>query len=60
MSCPREGARAVLELARGIEVEKRSQLARLADFHARNADDAPVALERLRGSRPRAATPSPS
>ena len=35
-------------LARGTLEEKESQLARLADFHARHADDAPAALERLK------------
>jgi methylmalonyl-CoA mutase len=37
-----------LELARSTEEEKRSQLKRLADFHARNAKEAPKALERLK------------
>ena len=36
-----------LELARSTEGEKRSQLARLADFHARNAQAAPAMLRRL-------------
>jgi methylmalonyl-CoA mutase len=36
-----------LELARSTEEEKRSQLARLADFHARNAAKAPEMLARL-------------
>ena len=35
-------------LARGTVDEKESQLARLADFHARHADEAPAALERLK------------
>ncbi len=35
-------------LARGTVAEKESQLARLADFHARHADEAPPALERLK------------
>ena len=35
-------------LARGTVEEKESQLARLADFHARHADEAPAALERLK------------
>jgi len=35
-------------LARSTEDEKRSQLQRLADFHARNASQAPAALEALR------------
>ena len=34
-------------LARGTEDEKQSQLRRLADFHARHAEDAPEALKRL-------------
>ena len=34
-------------LARGTEAERRSQLARLADFHARHAAEAPAALARL-------------
>jgi methylmalonyl-CoA mutase len=37
-----------VELARSTEEEKESQLGRLADFHARNAREAPAALERLR------------
>jgi methylmalonyl-CoA mutase len=36
-----------LELARGTESEKQSQLSRLADFHARNASLAPEALRSL-------------
>jgi isobutyryl-CoA mutase len=36
-----------VELARATEDEKRSQLDRLADFHARNAGTAPAALRRL-------------
>ena len=36
-----------LELARSTEEEKQSQLARLADFHARHAAEAPAMLERL-------------
>jgi methylmalonyl-CoA mutase len=36
-----------IELARGTEEEKRSQLRRLADFHARHAAEAPAALRRL-------------
>ena len=35
-------------LARGTVDEKESQLARLADFHARHADEAPAALDRLK------------
>ncbi len=36
-----------IELARSSDDEKESQLARLADFHARHADAAPGALKRL-------------
>ncbi|SNR81305.1 fused isobutyryl-CoA mutase/GTPase IcmF [Blastococcus mobilis] len=36
-----------VELARATEAEKQSQLQRLADFHARHADEAPAALARL-------------
>jgi len=36
-----------LELARSTEEEKQSQLQRLADFHARHADQASVQLQRL-------------
>ena len=39
---------AKIELARSTEEEKRSQLARLADFHARNAKEAPAALAKLK------------
>jgi methylmalonyl-CoA mutase len=37
-----------VELARGTDDEKESQLRRLADFHERHSDDAPAALERLK------------
>ncbi|NRF70169.1 cobalamin B12-binding domain-containing protein [Aquincola sp. S2] len=37
-----------IELARSTDDEKRSQLTRLADFHARHAADAPQQLERLK------------
>ena len=37
-----------LELARGTDTEKRSQLDRLDDFHARHRNDAELALARLR------------
>jgi methylmalonyl-CoA mutase len=37
-----------LELARSTDEEKQSQLKRLADFQARNADQAPAALAKLR------------
>ena len=36
-----------IELARSTEEEKQSQLQRLADFHARHADEAPALLARL-------------
>ncbi len=36
-----------IELARSTEEEKQSQLARLADFHARHAGEAPALLARL-------------
>ncbi len=36
-----------IELARSTEAEKQSQLARLADFHARHAGQAPAMLKRL-------------
>jgi len=36
-----------VELARGTEEERRSQLERLADFHARHAGQSPAALDRL-------------
>ncbi len=36
-----------LELARATEAEKQSQLQRLADFHARHADETPAALAEL-------------
>ena len=36
-----------IELARSTEDEKRSQLKRLADFHARHAGQAPAMLQRL-------------
>jgi methylmalonyl-CoA mutase len=37
----------VLELARSTDEEKQSQLARLTDFHARHAAEAPAMLNRL-------------
>jgi len=37
-----------IELARSSEEEKQSQLARLAQFHAAHANDAPAALARLK------------
>ena len=36
-----------IELARSTEAEKESQLARLADFHARHAAESPAMLQRL-------------
>ncbi|HEX4884590.1 MAG TPA: fused isobutyryl-CoA mutase/GTPase IcmF [Casimicrobiaceae bacterium] len=39
---------AKVELARSTTEEKEAQLARLADFHARHAHEAPAALERLK------------
>ncbi len=36
-----------IELARSTEQEKQSQLERLADFHARHAEQAPAMLRRL-------------
>jgi isobutyryl-CoA mutase len=43
-----DAAPSAVELARGTEAERRSQLERLADFRARHADAAPAALEELR------------
>ncbi len=37
-----------IELARSTDAEKQSQIARLADFHARHAEHAPAALEQLK------------
>ncbi|MCW3158159.1 methylmalonyl-CoA mutase family protein [Micropruina sonneratiae] len=45
---PDAEASAPTVLARGTTEEKESQLARLADFHARHAAEAPKALERLK------------
>ena len=39
-----------IELARSTDEEKRSQINRLAEFKARNADDSAQALERLRAA----------
>ena len=36
-----------IELARSTDEEKQSQLARLADFHARHSSQAPAMLKRL-------------
>ena len=43
-----ETATHTIELARSTEEEKQSQLKRLADFHAKHADEAPAALAKLR------------
>src|SRR5207247_11468448 len=40
--------RGPIELARGTDAEKQSQLDRLADFHARHREQAEAALQRLR------------
>jgi methylmalonyl-CoA mutase len=45
-----EAVAETIELARSSEAEKRSQLERLGDFHARHAERAPQALERLRNT----------
>jgi methylmalonyl-CoA mutase len=45
---PDTSAGSGLELARGTEEEKQSQLRRLADFHERHRDEAPAALATLR------------
>jgi len=42
-----DGPAQVIELARSTEAEKQSQLARLADFHVRHANEAPAMLKRL-------------
>ncbi len=47
-SPPNGEAGGSLALARGTEEEKQSQLARLRDFQARHAEQAPAALERLK------------
>ena len=44
---PRGNAQLDIEMARSTEEEKQSQLTRLADFQARNADQAPLWLARL-------------
>jgi methylmalonyl-CoA mutase len=44
---PEQSQPPTVELARATEAEKQSQLDRLADFHARHADQAPAALTRL-------------
>jgi methylmalonyl-CoA mutase len=45
---PKGMAQQDIELARSSEDEKQSQLARLADFHARNAAEAPQWLAKLK------------
>ena len=45
---PKGMAQQEIELARSSEDEKQSQLARLADFHARNAAEAPQWLAKLK------------
>ena len=45
---PKGMAQQEIELARSSEDEKQSQLARLADFHARNAAEAPEWLAKLK------------
>ena len=42
-----DGPQQTIELARSTEAEKQSQLARLADFHARHAAESPAMLTRL-------------
>ena len=42
-----DGPQQTIELARSTEEEKQSQLARLADFHARHAAESPAMLTRL-------------
>ncbi len=45
---PKGSAEVEIELARSTEEEKQSQLARLADFQQRNAEQAPLWLAKLR------------
>ena len=45
---PKGMAQQEIELARSTDEEKQSQIQRLRDFHARNADKAPVMLEKLK------------
>ena len=45
------GTPATLELARGTEEEKTSQLRRLDDFHSRHREEAPAALARAAAGR---------
>jgi len=47
---PSEEASVEIELARSSEAEKRGQIERLADFHARHAELAPAALDDLRAA----------
>jgi methylmalonyl-CoA mutase len=45
---PKGSAQVEIELARSTEEEKQSQIARLKDFHLRNADKAPAMLAKLK------------
>ncbi len=45
---PKGMAQQEIELARSTDEEKQSQIKRLRDFHARNADQAPAMLEKLK------------
>jgi len=45
---PKGSAQVEIELARSTEEEKQSQIARLKDFHQRNADKAPAMLAKLK------------
>lgn len=45
---PKGMAQQEIELARSTDEEKQSQIQRLRDFHARNADRAPAMLEKLK------------
>lgn len=45
---PKGMAQQEIELARSTDEEKQSQIQRLRDFHARNADKAPAMLEKLK------------
>ncbi len=45
---PKGDAQVEIELARSTDEEKQSQIKRLRDFHARNADQAPAMLAKLK------------
>jgi len=45
---PKGMAQQEIELARSTDEEKQSQIARLRDFHARNASTAPIMLDKLK------------